>query len=105
MLRIIAEECCNNKTNILFCYVEFRKVFDIVPRTNLWNRLEELKVHSELRVVATQLYETVIDKFRSTKEWLEQIDSNIRVKQACPLYPTLFDIYIDKFEDCFDVAG
>jgi hypothetical protein len=45
-LRIIAEECHNNKTNLLCCFIDFRKAFDTVPRTNLWNRLEELKVPS-----------------------------------------------------------
>jgi hypothetical protein len=42
--RITAEEFRNTKTN-LFCYfVDFRKAFDMVPRKNLWNRLEEIKV-------------------------------------------------------------
>jgi hypothetical protein len=52
MLRIIVEECHNNKTNLLCCFIDFRKYFDTVPRTNLWNRLEELKVPFKLRVVA-----------------------------------------------------
>jgi hypothetical protein len=47
-LMIIVEECCKNKTNLLCCFVDFRKAFDIVPRTNLWNKLEELKVPSGL---------------------------------------------------------
>jgi hypothetical protein len=40
-LRIIAEECHNNKTDLLCCLVEFRKYFDIVPRTTFgigWKR-------------------------------------------------------------------
>jgi hypothetical protein len=31
MIMIIAEECCNNKTNLLFCFIDFIKVFDIDP--------------------------------------------------------------------------
>jgi hypothetical protein len=44
MLRIIVEECHNNITNILRCFVDFRKSFDTTARMNLWNRLEYLKV-------------------------------------------------------------
>ena len=44
ILRIIAEERQNNKTNLLCCFIDFRKAFDIVPRTNLWYRLKEIKV-------------------------------------------------------------
>ena len=47
-LRIIVEECLNNKSDQFCCFVDFRKAFDIVPRNNLWNRLEELKVPFEL---------------------------------------------------------
>jgi hypothetical protein len=68
-LRIITEDFCNNKTNLLFCYVDFSKYFDNVPRNNLWNRLEELKVPSGLRATMVRLYENVIAKFRSTEGW------------------------------------
>jgi hypothetical protein len=103
--RIIAEECRNDKTDLLCCFIDFRKYFDTVPRTNLWNRLEELKVPFELRVVAVRLYEKVIAKFRNTEGWSEEINCNIGVKQGCPLSPTLFGIYIDKLEDCLEDAG
>ena len=55
-LRIIAEECRNNKSYLFLCFVDFRKAFDIVPRNNPWNRLEELKIHFELRAIAIRLY-------------------------------------------------
>ena len=54
-LRIIAEECCNNEYDLFCCFVDFTKAFDTVPINNLWNRLEELKVPFELKVVAIRL--------------------------------------------------
>ena len=44
MLRIIVEEHRNDKSNLFCFFVDFRKDFDMVPRNNLWNILEELKV-------------------------------------------------------------
>ena len=54
-LRIIAEECCSNKSDLFCCFVDFRKSFDTMPRNNMWKRLEELKVPFELRVVMIRL--------------------------------------------------
>jgi hypothetical protein len=67
--------------------------------------LEEINIHFELRVVATNLYEKVIFKFRNTKAWLEEINYNISVKKGCPLSLTLFSIYIDKLEDYLEEVG
>jgi hypothetical protein len=105
MLRIVAEERHNNKTNLLCCFVDFRKSFDIVPRISLWNRLEELKVPSEMRVVVVRLYESVISKFRNIEGQSKEINCNIGVNQGCPMSPTLFGIYIDKLEYWLEDAG
>lgn len=40
-------------------------MFDMVPKTNLWNRLAELKSHFKLRVFVIRLYEKVIGKLRN----------------------------------------
>jgi hypothetical protein len=65
--KIIVEEFHNTKTNLFCCFVDFRKAFDKVPRKNLWNRLEEIKVSFEWRVVAIRLYENIISKFKNTE--------------------------------------
>ena len=39
-LRVILEECRNDKANIFCFFVDFRKDFDTGPRNNLWNRLD-----------------------------------------------------------------
>jgi hypothetical protein len=103
--RIIAEEFRNTKANILCCFVDFRKTFDMVPRKNLWNRLEEIKVPLELRVSSIRMYDNFISKFKTTKGCSKDIKCNIGVKQGCPLSPTLFRIYIDKLEECLEKAG
>jgi len=73
-----------------------------VPKNNLWNILEELKVPLELRVATMRLYEKVIAKFKSKEGWSKDSNCNIGVKQGCPLSPTIFDIYTDKLERCLE---
>ena len=69
--------------------MDFRKAFDMVPRYNLWNRLEELKVSLELRTSAIRLYENLIAMLKRNEGWLKDIKCNIGVKQGCPLSPNL----------------
>ena len=90
---------------IELCFVDFRKAFDMVPRKNLWNRLEEIKVPLELRVAAIRMYENIIAKFKNIEGWSKEINCNIGVKQGCPLSPTLFGINIYKLEECLEKAG
>jgi hypothetical protein len=66
-----------------------------VLKTNLWNKLEELKFPFGMRALVVKLYENINTKFRSIKGWSEEIKCNVRVKQGCPLSPTLIGIYID----------
>ena len=104
-LRIIAKEFCNTKTILLCCFVDFRKDFDMVPKKNLWNRLEEITVPLKLRDVAIRVNENIIAKFKKIEGWSKDINCNIGIKQGCALSPILFGIYIDKLEDFFEKEG
>ena len=53
--------------------MDFRKVFDMVPRNNRWNISEELKVPFKLRAVAIRLYKNVIAKFKTNEGWSKDI--------------------------------
>ena len=78
-LRIFAEECHNNKSHLFCFFVYFIKYFDIVPRNNMWNRLEDFKFSFELSVVMIRLYEKVISKFKHNEGWTTNINCNIGV--------------------------
>ena len=78
------EECHNDISNVFCCFVEFRKAFDMVPRNNLWNRLEELKVPFELIVVAIRLYENVIAKFKSNEDGRKILSVILGLNKVAP---------------------
>jgi hypothetical protein len=79
MLRIIVDECHNNKTNLLCCFVDFRIFFDIVTRTNLWNMLEEIKFPFMLRATTINSYKKITTKFMNIEGWSKKIKCNIGV--------------------------
>ena len=72
----------NNKSDLFCCFMDFIKSFDTVPRNNMWNRLEKLKVPFELRDSMIWLYEKVISKFKNNEEWKTDLSCNIGVKQV-----------------------
>jgi hypothetical protein len=89
ILRIIVDECLNNKTNLLCCFVDFGKKIGRVSMTNLWNRLEEIRVPFKLGDTMVRLYENIIAKFRNTEGWSEEINYDIGIKKICSLSPTI----------------
>ena len=96
--RIIAEECHNNKSGLFCCFKDFRKGFNAFPRNNPWNRLEDIKVHFELRVFTIRLYEKVISKFKNNEELSMDINYNIGTKQGFPFSLSLFGISLIQNE-------
>jgi hypothetical protein len=98
-LRHIIEKVWEKKEEAFCCFVDFKKAFDMVPRDELWHRMEELGVPIHLRAAVHRLYEEVKVKIKTSAGISESFRSDIGVKQGCPLSPTLFGLYIDKLEE------
>jgi len=47
------------KEEVFYCFVDFRKTFDLVLRDKLWHKMRELGVPKHLRAVVHMLYEEV----------------------------------------------
>ena len=82
----------------------------MAPRKNIltWflgKTFDFIKLPLELRAATIRMYENVIAKFKNTEGWSKEINCNIRVKQGCPLSPTIFGIYIDKLEEYLEKTG
>lgn len=42
---------------VFFYFVDFKKVFDVVPRSKLWSRMEELEIPKQYRLVVHRQYD------------------------------------------------
>jgi hypothetical protein len=48
---------------------------------------------------------TLFLSLKTLRDGQKRLTTIFRVKQGCPLSPTLFGIYIDKLEDCLEKEG
>ncbi|KAH9310082.1 hypothetical protein KI387_037993, partial [Taxus chinensis] len=71
----------------------------------MWDIMEELGISDKYRAAVHKLYEQVRAKIKTNDGLSECFGSDIRVKQGCPLSPTLFGLYIDKLEEWIDRTG
>ena len=98
-LRCLIDQARTQKKRLYCCFVDFRKAFDTIPRERLFQRLQSLKVPSEMMWGIYALYEQVFGRVRCPGGISDTIASTIGVKQGCPLSPTLFGLYIDEIAD------
>ena len=83
---------------MLFCGLQ-KKVFDMVPRGDLWERMHTLGVPLAVRVGITWLYEKAVCRLKQSQGLSNAFQSNMGVKQGCPLSPTLFGLCVDRLEE------
>lgn len=98
-LQAIIEEARHYSQKVYFCFVDFGKAFDYVPRLALFQRLQEIENSDMLQTAILRLYEKVTGRLRTQEDFSDLIQSTIGMKQGCPLSPTLFGLYIDELED------
>jgi hypothetical protein len=60
------------------------KFFDTVPRTNLWDSLEEIKVPFKLRFFAIRLCENVISKFENIEDSVKKLITILESRNIVP---------------------
>lgn len=96
---IIVEDCQNDKEYLFVFFVDFEKSFDIVPKNKILEYMAKLNLPSKLRFDIYRLYEQVTFKLKTNQGWYEEISYNVIFKQGCPLFATLFGIYIDQLEN------
>ena len=66
-LRVLMDECRLRGRTLSFCFVDFKKAFDTVPRGGLWKRMQEIEVPLALRVGISRIYEKVLCRLKQTQ--------------------------------------
>ena len=93
------------KSKMFVAFIDFKKAYDTVNRDLLLNRLKQLGINGIFLKNIASMYEKTKYSIKLNKGYLDALDSNLGLKQGCPLSPMLFNLYIDDIglvfrEDC-----
>ena len=99
---IIEKVVKRGKKRLYAAFIDFKKAYDTVNRDLLLERLKSLGIngifmHNIAAMYTKTEYSVKLKTGRSTN-----IQSNLGLKQGCPLSPMLFNLYIDDIEKVFD---
>ena len=96
-LRHCVEECRRRHQPLYACFLDFAKAYDSLPRQLLWHVMEAIGVPERYMCAVQSMYHDVRCRVSIGGALGPCFASNKGVKQGCPLSPTLFGIFIDRF--------
>jgi hypothetical protein len=86
------------KREVYTAFIDFRKAYDSVDRSLLWECLRSLGLHGRIMDNLIEMYTGVKLRVRVGGQLSEEFPSDIGVKQGDPLSPLLFGLFIDRLE-------
>ena len=102
----IAESLRRPKEKLYIVFVDFRKAFDSIWHSILWDKLRRAGVSSQLLRVINNLYQKANTQVKvNNTEFTDSIRLNKGVLQGDSLSPTLFSIMIHDIATYFEAKG
>ena len=103
LLQTIIEKVVKKNRKRLFCaFVDFKKAYDTVDRKILLQQLQSIGINGVFYKNIAAMYMKTEYSIKLQKGYLDPINSNLGLKQGCPLSPILFNVYIDDLKNIFD---
>ena len=103
LLQTIIEKFVKKQKRKLYAvFIDFKKAYDTVDRSKLFRRLQSMGINGIFLKNIKAMYEKISYKIKLKDGHLDPINSNLGLKQGCPLSPMLFNLYIDDVKDVFD---
>ena len=91
-----------NKKRLFAVFIDFKKAYDTVDRNILMRRLQKLGINGFFLRNIWAMYTKTEYCIKLKNGYTHSIDSNLGLKQGCPLSPMLFNLYIDDIDKNFD---
>jgi hypothetical protein len=103
ILQTLIEQSIHKRKKVYYCFVNFRKAFDTMPRDLLWQVLAKMGIVGRFMQCLQSMYSQDNVRVMHPIEGLSaRFSCGIGVKQGCPLSPLLFGLYLDGLEKHLD---
>ena len=99
---IIEKVVKRGKKKLYAIFIDFKKAYDTVNRDILMKRLRSLGIDGLFLSNIFSMYKKTEYCVKLKNGHTRAINSNLGLKQGCPLSPMLFNLYIDDINDIFD---
>ena len=91
-----------NKKKLFVVFIDFKKAYDTVDRNILMERLKQLGINGIYLRNIVAMYTKTEYCIKLKNGYTRPINSNLGLKQGCPLSPMLFNLYKDDIDKFFD---
>ena len=99
---IVEKVVKKSKKKLYAIFIDFKKAYDTVNRDILMKRLKSVGINGIFLHNILAMYRKTEYCVKLKKGHTRAINSNLGLKQGCPLSPMLFNLYIDDIDDIFD---
>ena len=102
MQTLIEKVVKRDKRKLYTAFIDFKKAYDTVDREILFNHLKQLGINGLFLKNITAMYENTKYSIKLKNGYSHALNSNLGLKQGCPLSPLLFNLYIDDINKIFE---
>ena len=88
-----------NKRKLYCCFVDFRKAFDSIPRSTMWDVLESKGLSGPTLAAIQSMYEKDKARVLMQEGLTESFTCSKGVMQGCPASQWLFGLYLDELDE------
>lgn len=87
------------KQPLFCCFIDLHKAYDNVIRSQAWQRLYDVGVRGRMLYAIAAFYQNISCRIRFNNGISDKFDSNVGVRQGCPLSPFIFGVFIEELHD------
>ena len=95
-LKMIVEKNREYAKNVFLCFIDYRKVFDMVSHNVLWSVLASMGYPAHISDLIKQFYEQQKAAVRTSHGLTEWFTSEQGVRQGCIISPHSFNVYSEQ---------
>ena len=103
-LKTLIEKAFKSSKYLFACFIDLSKAFDTINRRALFHKLYKFNVRGHFLNILKDMYSSLLYSVKTEHGLSPSFETKIGVKQGCILSPTIFSLYLNDLNDCFDIS-